>query len=306
MISGVRASSIRIEFDLVDDRERMAALDHLGRLVAEIVAQIVEAEFVVGAVGDIGGVGALAFALAEAIDDHAHRQAEKGIDPAHPLGVAGGQIVVDGDEVDALAGQGIQIERQGGDQGLALAGAHFGDAAPVQHHAPNHLHVVVPLPQGPLGRLAHHGEGLVQQLIERLARGDPALEFVGLGLEIGVRERGDRGLEGVDPGHLAHHRLDLAVVGGAEQGLEQGHAAGIPVQYRQEKAAPPSAASLGASPIGSWRSDSRPARLPASVEAHPSRRGSAAADLCSALESVNAKPEPAGLLRRPFRMRRRQ
>ena len=57
MISGVRASSTRIEFDFVDDGEDMAALNHVRQVVFHIVAQIVEAEFVVGAVGDVGGVG---------------------------------------------------------------------------------------------------------------------------------------------------------------------------------------------------------------------------------------------------------
>ena len=60
MISGVRASSIRIEVDLVDDGEDMAALHHVLEPVLHVVAQIVEAELVVGAVGDVAGVGCLA------------------------------------------------------------------------------------------------------------------------------------------------------------------------------------------------------------------------------------------------------
>ena len=43
--------------DLVDDGEGVAALDHLRHVVFHIVAEIVEAEFVVRAVGDVGGVG---------------------------------------------------------------------------------------------------------------------------------------------------------------------------------------------------------------------------------------------------------
>ncbi len=60
MISGVRASSIRIEFDLVDDREGMAALDHLLLAHLHVVAQVVEAQLIVGAVGHIAGIGGLA------------------------------------------------------------------------------------------------------------------------------------------------------------------------------------------------------------------------------------------------------
>jgi hypothetical protein len=47
------------------------------------------------------------------------------IEPAHPDGVAASQIIVDGDDVHTLAGQGIQVAGQGRDQGLALAGAHL-------------------------------------------------------------------------------------------------------------------------------------------------------------------------------------
>ena len=45
--------------DLVDDRVVQAARDAVGDLVDHVVAQVVEAELVVGAVGDVGGVGGL-------------------------------------------------------------------------------------------------------------------------------------------------------------------------------------------------------------------------------------------------------
>ena len=53
------------EVDLVDDREMMAALNHLAGVVDQVVTQVVEAEFVVGAVGYVGGVGPLALDLAK-------------------------------------------------------------------------------------------------------------------------------------------------------------------------------------------------------------------------------------------------
>ena len=45
--------------DFVDDREVMPALDVVRELELHVVAQVVEAELVVGAVGDVGGVGDL-------------------------------------------------------------------------------------------------------------------------------------------------------------------------------------------------------------------------------------------------------
>ena len=58
-------------------------------------------------------------------------QPEELVDAAHPFGVALGQIIVDGDDVDALAFERVQVNGQGGDQRFAFAGSHFGDPAPV-------------------------------------------------------------------------------------------------------------------------------------------------------------------------------
>ena len=44
----------------VDDAEVLTALDHVGELKLHVVAEVVKAELVVGAVGDVGGVGVAA------------------------------------------------------------------------------------------------------------------------------------------------------------------------------------------------------------------------------------------------------
>jgi hypothetical protein len=59
-----------------------------GHVVFHIVAQIVEAEFVVGAIGDVGGVGLPALVVVEAMHDHADAHAEEAVDLAHPFGIA--------------------------------------------------------------------------------------------------------------------------------------------------------------------------------------------------------------------------
>ena len=179
MIRGVRASSIRIEFDFVDDGVEVAALDHVLQPVLHVVAQIVEAIFVVGAVGDVARIGFLALGVVQPVDDHAGGHAEEGVDLPHPFGVALGQIVVDGDDVDPLAGQCVEIDRERRHQGLALAGLHLGDIAFVQHDAADQLHVEMPLAEGALGGLAHGGEGRNQNVVQGLAVRELLLEFVG-------------------------------------------------------------------------------------------------------------------------------
>ena len=202
--------------DLIDDREMVRTLHHLLAVIDQVIAQIVEAEFVVGAVGDVGRIGRLALARGQAVDDDADLHAQEAIDPAHPFGVASGQIVVDRDDVHALAGERVQIHRRHGDQGLALTGAHLGDAAVVQDHAARQLDVVLALAQHPPGRLAGHGEGLVQDLVQRLTAREPVAEGVGHHPQLIVRQGGELAFQRVDLLNPAHEVLDLAVVGGAE------------------------------------------------------------------------------------------
>ena len=222
MISGVRASSIRIEVHLVDDGVVVPALHHFGRRVFHVVAQIVEAELVVGAVGDVAAILLAPKLVGEIVHDDADGQSEEFIDGAHPRRIAFGEIVVDGDDVDALAGQRVEIDGQGGDQRLAFAGLHFGDAAFMQHHAADHLHVEMALAQGALGRLAHGGERFRDQIIERGAGLHASAEVLGAGAQLRVGERGDLRLERVD---LRDHRavfLEFPLVGGAEDFAGEG------------------------------------------------------------------------------------
>ena len=86
---------------------------------------------------------------------------------AHPLGVAAGQVVVDRDDVHALAFERVEVGGQGGDQRLALAGDHLGDVAAVEDHPAHELDVEVPHVEEPPARLAAGGERLGQQVVER-------------------------------------------------------------------------------------------------------------------------------------------
>ena len=147
----------------------MAALHAILDFELHVVAQVVEAEFVVGAVGDVGAIGGAAFVVGEVVDDDADGEAEELVDLAHPLGVALGQVVVDGDHVDAVAGERVEIAGEGGDERFAFAGLHFGDLALVQHHAADELHVEVAHLHGAPAGFADYGEGFGQDFVERRA-----------------------------------------------------------------------------------------------------------------------------------------
>ncbi len=203
--------------DLVDDGvvEAPLRVEILQREL-HVVAQVVEAELVVGAVGDVGTVGLAALGVVHLVQDAAGGQAEEAVDLAHPLDVAAGQVVVDRDHDHALAGERVQVDRQGRGRGLALAGLHLGDAALVQDHAADQLDIVVALAEHAAGRLANHGKGLGQQFVDRGALGKALAELDRLAGQLAVRERLDGRLEFVDDPHRATVLLDHPIVLAAE------------------------------------------------------------------------------------------
>ena len=217
MISGVRASSIRIEFDLVDDRVMERPVDHVLEPELHVVAQIVEAELVVGAVGDVGEIGLFALHVVEIVNDAPDRETEKAVDLAHPIGVAAGQIVVDGDDMHPVAGQRVEIDRQGRNQGFALAGLHLGDHAAMQHHPAHQLHIEMPLAERALGRLTHRREGVDEKVVELGPVGELLLEALGPRAQLLVGHRFELRLDLVDRRDDRPQALYVTIIGGAEQ-----------------------------------------------------------------------------------------
>ena len=128
--------------NLVDDGEEMTALYAILRRNRHVVAQVVETEFVIGAVGDVAGVLRATFAEIHVMLDAADGETEELVDFPHPFRVAESEIVVDGHQVNPLADQRIQIDRHGCHQRLALAGRHLGDFAQMQRDTADKLHVI--------------------------------------------------------------------------------------------------------------------------------------------------------------------
>lgn len=171
----------------------MTALDEIVQGVRHVVAQVVEPELVVGAVCDVGRIGCATLGRRHAGQDHAGVEAEEAVDAAHPLGVALGEVVVDRDDVHAVAGDRIEVRGQHAGQGLALTRLHLGDIAEVEGGAAHDLHVEVPLVDDPPGRLAGDRERLGQQLVERLTVAVAGAELLGLRAELLVGQVFDLG-----------------------------------------------------------------------------------------------------------------
>nr|BFE76379.1 hypothetical protein GCM10020092_096800 [Actinoplanes digitatis] len=142
--------------------------------------------------------------------DHADAQAEEDVHPADPLGVALREVVVDRDDVHAVAAERVEVGGEHAGQGLALTGLHLGDVAEVQGGAAHQLDVVRTLAEHPPGALAGHRERLDEQRVERFAVGVALLELLGpvpqlVITEVGVLvlDRVDRVSDRLEPSHHA-------------------------------------------------------------------------------------------------------
>ena len=180
----------------------VAVLHHLfGALGHAVVAQIVETEFGVGAVGDVAEILLAALFAVHRVLDAADGETEILVEMPHPGGVAAGEIVVHGDELDVLAGERVQIQRQRRHQRLAFARLHFGNLALMQNDTAYELHVErnhIPrkrMPADLLRRPDKLAAGVLdervrlrQNVVERLALGDAVLEFLRFARKILIRE----------------------------------------------------------------------------------------------------------------------
>ena len=89
--------------------EEVATLDQVLLPPRHVVAQVVEAELVVRAVGDVRTVGHLALVVLEIVLDDTDAHPEEAVETSHPFRVASGQVVVDGDDVHPLALERVEI-----------------------------------------------------------------------------------------------------------------------------------------------------------------------------------------------------
>ena len=223
--------------DLVDDGEVVhgeglavladaaAVLDLLLQRRGHVVAQVVEPELGVRAVRDVRRVGRALLLVGLVVLQHADGQPEALVDRPHPVRVAAGEVVVDRDDVDALAGQRVQRDGERAGQRLALAGAHLGDLAVVQHHAADQLHVEVAHLHRAPADLARERERLRQHLV-RARRPPPARALRSaqeLLAQLFVLEQLELRLPGADPLDALGVLLELLRFAQPEGALEDGH-----------------------------------------------------------------------------------
>ena len=192
-------------------------MDHLVQPELHVVAKVVEAELVVGAVCHVRRISIPALGIGQAVDDAAYRQTEEAIDRSHPLGIAPSQVVVDGDDVHALGRERVEIDRKGRDQCLAFARLHLGDHAAVQDDATHHLDIEVALAERSFRRLPDRGKRVDEEIIDRRAAMQSLAEPGCARAQLVVGHRLELWLDRVDRDDVSIQPFQELFVGGAEQ-----------------------------------------------------------------------------------------
>ncbi len=130
--------------NLIDNGVVVGALHKVFRAYRHVVAKVVEAELVVCAESDVRLISlatcrAVGLVLVDAVNaktvEHIHR--------SHPFRVALCKVVVHGNDVNAVAGEGVEEHGKRCHKRLSLAGCHFGYFALVEHNSAEQLHVVM-------------------------------------------------------------------------------------------------------------------------------------------------------------------
>ena len=144
-------------------------MHQFGDVPDQVIAQVIEARLLRRHVGHIRAIGLLPVRTRHALLHERHGEPEPLIDRRHPLGVAPRQVVVEGEDVDAAAGQRVERRRHHRRQRLALAGLHLGDRALVHGESGDDLLVEGPHAEEVARQLASQREELGSQRRQRLA-----------------------------------------------------------------------------------------------------------------------------------------
>ena len=163
--------------DLVDNGKVMTALYTVFFINLHVVTQIVKTKFVIGTIGNIRIICLLAVCRLDVVDDQTDGQSQPAVDLAHLFRVTLCKVVVDGDNMDALSGQRIQVNRQGGNQCLTFTGLHLSDTTLMQHDTADNLHREVLHAQHPPCSLAAGSKCFRQDVIQRLSVAQTLLEL---------------------------------------------------------------------------------------------------------------------------------
>ncbi len=221
----------------VHNRVVQRALNQGLQTGSHVVTQVIEAEFVIGSVGDIRVVSGFFCIFVLTMNHGSHGEAKEAVEPTHPFGVTLSQVIVHRYHVHPFSFQCIEVNGQGTNQCFSFSGLHLGNIAFVQYHSSNHLHIEghhVPgvIKAAHLPGFSHQVtagifqecKGFRQKVVHGLAISNTLLKFSRFFRNIGFREFGlVAGFNLVDQFHYFGDAFDLFTLMISEEFIENGY-----------------------------------------------------------------------------------
>ena len=133
----------------------MATLHHASELKFQIIAQIIKAKFIIGAIGNITGISGASFIIIKPAFDTANAKAKEFINLTHPASITACQIIIHSDHMNAFACQRVQENRQGGNKCFTFPCLHLCDLSIMQNNAAHKLNIKMTLTKGAFCPLTH-------------------------------------------------------------------------------------------------------------------------------------------------------
>ena len=172
--------------NLVNDRKVRGALHTVLLVNDHVVAQIIKAHLIVGAVGNVTGVCRTALVIVQVMDDASDSQAEETENLAHFIGLCLCQVVVNRNDMDAVTGETVQIGCNAGNQRFTFTGTHFRDSALMQNDCTDNLDRERLFAENTVRSLADSCKGFHHNIIKRLAVRKALTEFNSLCLQSSI------------------------------------------------------------------------------------------------------------------------
>ena len=168
---------------LIHDGKIVSALYLVLFINDHVITQVIKAQLIVGAVCNVAVVCFPALVIVQPVQDAANGQPHKTMHLAHFLGLGLCQIVIDCNDMNALAGQRIQIRCNACHQGLTFTGLHLGDSALMQYGGTDQLYRERTLAKHTVSRLPDCCKCLRKNIIQGLAVAQPLPELYSLFLQ---------------------------------------------------------------------------------------------------------------------------
>ena len=173
---------------LVHDGEVQLSLNQLFLIGHHVVPQVVETELVVGSVCDIAAISRLPVFSFNGVGHAAHGESQEVVDLSHPFRVTACQVIVDGNYVHALAGECIQVCRQGCHQGLTFTGLHLGNSSLMKNHTADELHPEVLHAYRTPRTFPAYRKGFRQKVVQGLPVGQSVLKLLSFSPQLVIRQ----------------------------------------------------------------------------------------------------------------------